>query len=244
MPSRNPVLSSLVGKTHTASARTGVMSVAGVVDKAVILFFIMLIGASWTWKQFLNETAGIPGLMTLGLFGGFIAAMVALFKPTWAPWAAPVYAFMEGLFLGGLSAFFNYTWPGLPIQAVGLTFGVLLTMLIIYRTGVIRVTDKLRRGVTAAIGGVFFFFLFSWILSWFGMRLNFLYDASPLGIGISLVIIGIAAFSLLLDFDSIEQAARQHLPAYMNWVAALGLLVTLVWLYLEILRLLARLREE
>jgi len=220
------------------------MSVQGVVDKTVILFFIMLIGASWTWKQFLNETAGIPGLMMVGLIGGFIAAMAAMFKPTWAPFAAPIYALLEGLFLGGLSAMFNYTWPGLPIQAVGLTFGVLLTMLILYRTRTIRVTDKLRQGVMAATGGVFFFFLFAWLMSLFGMQMSFLFDASPLGIGISLVIIGIAAFNLLLDFDFIEAAAQRQLPGYMNWVAALGLLVTLVWLYLEMLWLLSRLREE
>lgn len=219
------------------------MTISGTIDKSVILFFLVLISASFTWNRYLDETVSISGLMGLGLFGGLIFAFITIFKPNWAPVTAPIYALLEGLFLGGISAQFNYMYPGLPFQAVGLTMAVLIVMLTLYRLRIIQVTDKLRSGIISATLGVFLFYMITWVAGMFGANLGFMMDSSLLGIGLSLLIVGIAAFNLLLDFDFIERASAQGAPAYMNWVGAFGLMVTLVWLYLEILRLLGRLRD-
>lgn len=239
----NPVFSKRFADMSRAGSSSGTMSVSGTIDKSVILFFLILITASFTWNRYLDESVNITSLMMLGLFGGFIAAMATFFRPTWAPVTAPVYALLEGLFLGGISAQFNYMYPGLPFQAVGLTLAVLIVMLTLYRLRIIRVTEKLRSGIMSATLGVLLFYVSTWIAGMFGMSLSFMTDSSMLGIGLSLVIVGIASFNLLLNFDFIERASTQGYPAYMNWVGAIGLMVTLVWLYLEILRLLGRVRD-
>lgn len=243
MRTSNPVFSKRFTDISQSASGAGSMSIAGTIDKAVILFFLVLISATFTWNRYLDESAGVNSLMMLGLFGGFIAAMITVFKPTWAPITAPAYALLEGLFLGGISVYFNYIYPGLPFQAVGLTFAVLAVMLGLYRFRIIRVTEKLRAGIMAATLGVLLFYVSLWVLRFLGVGLGFMMNSSPLGIGISLVIVGIAAFNLLLDFDFIERASAQGYPAFMNWVGAFGLMVTLIWLYLEILRLLSRLRD-
>ncbi len=244
MRTHNPVFRESFGRGLTISNTAGTMSVKGVIDKAVILLLLVLITATYTWNNFLNEAAPIQGWMMFGLFGGLAAAFATIFKPAWAPITAPIYALAEGLVLGGVSVYLHLLYPGLPVQAVALTALVLLVMLGLYRFRIIRVTQRLRAGVMAATGAVFLFYLFSWILGMFGLPVGVLTDSSPLGIGLSLVIVGIAAFNLLLDFDFIEHAVGRGLPAFMNWFAAFGLMVTLIWLYLEILRLLARLRNN
>jgi uncharacterized YccA/Bax inhibitor family protein len=243
MRSSNPVFNKRFADMSRSATGGGTMSISGTIDKSVILFFLVLISASFTWNRFLDETVNISGLMGLGLFGGLIFAVATIFKPNWAPITAPIYALLEGLFLGGISAQFNYMYPGLPFQAVGLTLAVLIVMLTLYRLRIIQVTEKLRSGIISATMGVLLFYVAIWIAGMFGANLGFMMDSSPLGIGLSLVIVGIAAFNLLLDFDFIERASAQGYPAYMNWVGAFGLMVTLVWLYLEILRLLGRLRD-
>ena len=170
--------------------------------------------------------------------------MLTIFKKTWAPATAPIYAACEGLVLGSTSALFELRYPGIVLRSVALTFGVLLTLLIAYRSGAIRATPGFRRGVIAATGAIVLVYLSSFVLGLFGVNLGFLNSSSPLGIGISLVVVGIAALNLVLDFDFIEQGAKTGAPKYMEWYAAFGLIVTLVWLYLEILRLLSKLNDR
>ena len=247
MQTNNPVFGrafSQPGRFAATGRKT--MTVSGTIDKAAILFFVLLLGATYSWNQFyaFDETAVAPGsLMTTGLIIGLIAAFATIFKPRWAPVSAVIYAGAEGLLLGSLTAMVNAYAPGLAIQAVLLTLGVLLTMLALYRFRIIRVTQKLRAGIISATGGIFIFYMIMMVMSFFGVQPAFMYNASPLGLGISLIIIGVAAFNLLLDFDFIERAGGQGLPGYMNWYAAFGLMVTLIWLYIEILNLLSRLRR-
>ncbi len=222
-----------------------VMTVEGTVNKTMILLLLAVISASITWSMVLRpggESLAF-GLMLIGLFFGFIASMVAIFKPRTSPYVAPVYALLEGLVLGGLSAIVNEKYPGIATQAVGLTFGTLGVMLVAYRARLIQVTDKFRMGVVAATGGIAIFYLFSFVMRMFGMGRSFLaYDAtSPWAIGISLVVVAVAALNLVLDFDTIERGVRYRAPKFMEWYGAFSLMVTLVWLYLELLRLLARL---
>jgi len=167
---------------------------------------------------------------------------VTVFKPKASPYTAPLYAVLEGLLLGGVSALYNARFAGLPLQAVTLTFGVFAALLLVYRTGIVRVTQNFRLGVFAATGGIAIMYLLSFVLRLFGVQMAFLHDSSPLSIGISLVVVVVAALNLVLDFDFIERGVERGAPRFMEWYAAFGLLVTLVWLYLEILRLLGKLQ--
>jgi uncharacterized YccA/Bax inhibitor family protein len=157
---------------------------------------------------------------------------------------APLYGLLEGLVLGSVSAIFELRFPGIAIQAVGLTFGTLVALLLAYRSGLIRVTDKFRLGVVAATGGIALFYLITFVLGFFGVHFNSIYGAGPIGIGFSVFVVIIASLNLVLDFDFIESGARAGAPKYMEWYAAFGLMVTLIWLYLEILRLLSKLRSR
>ena len=188
-------------------------------------------------------------IMITGAIGGFVLALVMIFKPTWSPYIAPAYAILEGLFIGGVSAFFNEmfkdSYPNIILHAVGLTMGVALSMFLLYNFRIINVTNRLRSIIMSATMGIALFYLIVWILSLFGVEMGFgPNDGSLLSIGISLFIVGIAAFNLLLDFDSIEKAAEMGAPKYMEWYGAFGLLVTLIWLYLEILKLLSKLNSR
>jgi uncharacterized YccA/Bax inhibitor family protein len=225
-----------------------VMTVEGTVNKTMILLLLAVISASVTWSMVLKP-GGIDmafPLMIGGSLLAFLVALVAIFKPSTSPYVAPVYALLEGLALGGISAVVNEQYPGIATQAVGLTFGTLAVMLLAYRARLIQVTDKFRMGVVAATGGIMVFYLFSWILRMFGVGGSFLaFNAtSPIAIGISLVVVVIAALNLVLDFDLIERGAQYRAPKFMEWYGAFSLMVTLVWLYLEILRLLARLNRR
>lgn len=221
------------------------MSVSGAVNKTGILTILVVASAAWTWNRAFNTgLESVMPLVAVGAIGGLIFAMVTVFKKTWAPITAPIYALLEGLVLGGISAVYEQRFAGLPMQAVGLTFGVLVALLLVYRTGIIRVTDKFRMGVVAATGGIFVFYLLTWILSFFHVQFPSVYGAGPLGIGISVAVVIVAALNLVLDFDFIETGARAGAPKYMEWYGAFGLMVTLIWLYLEILRLLGKLRSR
>lgn len=221
------------------------MTFNGALNKTGLLFVILLLGASWTWTDvsWAAPAGGMSAKMIIGLVGGLIAALATAFRPQWAPISAPIYAFLEGMFLGGLSAFFEARYPGIVVPAVVLTFGILVGMLATYRAGLIPVTQKFRIGVIAATGGVAVFYLLTWVLGMFGIGIPFVHEGGALGIGFSLVVIGIATLNLVLDFDLIARLSASGAPKQMEWYGAFALMVTLVWLYFEMLRLLAKTRD-
>ena len=234
------------GPAMSATQNTGAMTMQGTVDKTAILLAVVIFTAIWPWRLFFesrNPELLLPWL-GIGAIGGFVVAMITIFKKTWAPATAPIYAACEGLVLGSTSALFELRYPGIVLRSVALTFGVLLTLLVAYRSGAIRATPGFRRGVIAATGAIVLVYVGSFVLGLFGVNLGFLNSSGPIGIGISLVVVGVAALNLVLDFDFIEQGAKSGAPKYMEWYGAFGLLVTLVWLYLEILRLLAKLNDR
>ena len=222
------------------------MTLNGTVNKTGILLICSIATAAWTWHMFLPERdiTNVAPLMMLGLIGGFIVAMVTTFKKQWSPVTAPIYALLEGLVLGGLSAMLELRYPGIAIQAVSLTFGTLFVLLIAYRSGWIQVTQKFRLGIIAATGGIFVFYMLEMILGFFGVQFMSVNGNGIIGIGFSLIVVAIAALNLVLDFDFIEQGVQYGAPRYMEWYGAFGIMVTLVWLYLEILRLLAKMRRR
>jgi uncharacterized YccA/Bax inhibitor family protein len=182
--------------------------------------------------------------MIVGLIGGFIVAMVTIFKQSWAPVTSPIYALLEGLVLGGISAITNARYPGIGIEAVSLTFGTLFVLLLAYSSGLIKVTEKFKLGVIAATGGIAVFYLLEMVLSFFHIYFTTINGNSMIGIGFSVVVVIVAALNLVLDFDFIEQGVTVGAPKYMEWYGAFGIMVTLVWLYLEILRLLSKMRSR
>ena len=230
------------GLTEAASR----MTLAGTVNKTGILLICAIATAGWTWHLFLEsrDFADIAPLMIGGLLGGFIVAMVTIFKKEWSPVTAPIYALLEGLALGGISAAFDLRYPGIGIEAVGLTFGTLFVLLLAYSSGLIKVTQKFRLGIVAATGGIAVFYLLEMLLSFFGFRFVAINGSGVIGIGFSLIVVAIAALNLVLDFDFIERGVQCGAPKYMEWYGAFGIMVTLVWLYLEILRLLSKTRSR
>jgi uncharacterized YccA/Bax inhibitor family protein len=242
MRSHNPALRDDVF-TATRTDGGGTMTVQGTVNRTALLLVLAMATATAAWVL---GTAGGPGVATWALvasLAGLGVAIATIVRPRWSPITGPIYALVEGVVLGVVSMRFEASYPGIAIQAVALTFGVLGVMLALYKFRVIKVTQRFRTGVIAATLAIAAVYLVSFLLGLFGVRVPFLYDASPLGILISLAIVGVAALNLVLDFDLIERGARSGAPAYMEWYAAFGLLVTLVWLYLELLRLLGRLRR-
>jgi uncharacterized YccA/Bax inhibitor family protein len=221
------------------------MTLQGTVNKTGLLLLCVVATAAWTWGLAHSETAdaAIPWMIG-GVFGGLITALATIFKRSWAPITAPLYALLEGLALGGISAIFDRSYHGIAIQAVGLTFGVLFVMLVAYKTGVIRATERFKLGVIAATAGIAVFYLVAMVLSLFHVNVGILYNGSPIGIAFSIFVVIIAALNLVLDFDMIETGVRIGAPKYMEWYGAFGLMVTLIWLYLEILRLLAKSRRR
>jgi len=217
------------------------------VNKTAISLVILLVGALYTWKIF-TETMSVEAIypwLIGGFIGGFIVALITIFKKTLAPITTPIYALLEGVALGGLSAWFESIYPGIVVQAVTLTFGVLFALLFAYRSGLIKVTKNFRLGVVAATGGIALVYLISWLMNMFtGAGIGMIHESGIMGIGFSLFVVVIAALNLVLDFDFIETGAEQGAPKYMEWYGAFGLIVTLVWLYIEILRLLSKLRSR
>ena len=222
------------------------MTLNGTVNKTGLLLLCSIATAAWTWHMFLpdRDITNVAPLMMLGLIGGFIVAMVTTFKKQWSPVTAPIYALLEGLVLGGLSAMLELRYPGIAIQAVSLTFGTLFVLLIAYRSGWIQVTQKFRLGIIAATGGIFVFYMLEMILGFFGVQFMSVNGNGIIGIGFSLIVVAIAALNLVLDFDFIEQGVQYGAPRYMEWYGDFGIMVTLVWLYLEILRLLSKMRSR
>ena len=242
--SGNPVLraKSFLQAGSVAGER---MTVNGTIAKSAIMLVLLTITASWVWGRFFttgNAAAVMPYVIG-GVIGGLVFGLVTPFKPNWATVTAPLYALSEGFALGGISALFELRSSGIVIQAVGLTLAVAFGMLILYRTGVIKVTDRFRRMLFAATAGILLFYLVTWGVSLFGVNTALLFGHGGMSIGISLVIVAIAALNLVLDFDVIVQQAASGAPRYMEWYGAFALMVTLVWLYLEILRLLGNTRR-
>ncbi len=237
LASGNPALKAME-KTFHAEMDQPVMTVSGTVNKILILMGCLLLTATFAWSQ--ADSPNITAIMIGGLIGGLIFSLITIFKPNVAPITAPIYALCEGLFLGALSAVIQKAVPNVPIvmQAAGLTFATLIAMGIAYKTGVIKVTEKFRAGVIAATGAVFLVYFATMILRMFNVEVPFIHQGGAIGIGISLVVIVIAALNLVLDFDFIERGEANQLPKNYEWYGAFGLMVTLVWLYLEILRLL------
>jgi uncharacterized YccA/Bax inhibitor family protein len=221
------------------------MTLQGTVNKTGVLLLCVVITSAWTWGIAHSQApeAALPWMLG-GLVGGLVFALVTIFKKEWSPITAPVYALCEGLVLGGISALLERTYPGIAIQAMGLTFGVTAVMVMLYRTGVLRATPKFTVGVVAATGGIFVVYMVDLVLGMFGRHVPLLNSAGPLGIGVSAVIVIIAALNLILDFDFVETGVHARAPNYMEWYGAFGIMVTLVWMYMEILRLLSKVRQR
>lgn len=221
------------------------MTLNGVAWASGALLVLLVAAGVFGWNSVDSQldTLTIPGWLPFVLFGGLGVAILTMFKPKLARFTAPVYALLEGALLGAISALYNATYDGIVVQAVALTIGVFAVMLFLFATRIVKVTDKLRTGIIAATGAIMLVYVANMILSIFGSNLPFLHSTGVLGIGISLVIVGVAAFNLLLDFDFVERGVEAGAPRYMEWYAAFGLLVTLIWLYLELLRLLSKLRR-
>ncbi|MCK4532600.1 Bax inhibitor-1/YccA family protein [bacterium] len=240
MRTGNPALKSDVFTSVDSFGSTEVMSIQGTVNKTMFLLLLTLVSASWVWS---NAVRWMPFMLPLAI-GGFIVALITIFKKEWAMVSAPVYAVVEGLFLGVISAFMERAYPGIVIQAVALTFGTLFCLLIAYKSKLIRVTDNFRLGVVSATGAIALIYGVTIILGFFGIRMPFIHESGLIGIGFSLFVVVIASLNLVLDFDFIEKGAEANAPKYMEWYAAFGLMVTLIWLYLEMLRLLSKMRRR
>jgi uncharacterized YccA/Bax inhibitor family protein len=223
------------------------MTVRGTVNKTAILLLLVMLPAALVWRQF--ELSGqnlgaVQGWMFLGLFGGFVLSLATIFKKNWAPFSAPLYAVMEGLFLGGISGIFEKGYPGIVMQAVSFSIATLLVMLVAYRAGWVRPTECFKWGIVAATGAIALVYFVSIILGFFHINVPFIAGTSLFSILFSVFVVGIAALNFVLDFDFIEQGSRGGVPKYMEWYGAFALMVTLVWLYIEILRLLAKINER
>jgi len=239
MQSSNPTLNNkMFGATRVAPGQE-VMTTRGAYIKTGILLALCISAATFTWS------ATGASFMMPGLIGGFILAMITIFKKEWSMITAPLYAVCEGLALGGISFMYQTQYPGIVSNAIMLTFAVMALMLYAYASGMIKVTEKFKKILMISTGAIFLVYMVGFIMSFFGSSIPMIHGAGPIGIGFSLVVVGIASFNLIMDFDFIEKtAATRSAPKYMEWFAAFGLMVTLVWLYLEILRLLSKLNSR
>jgi uncharacterized YccA/Bax inhibitor family protein len=222
------------------------MTLQGTIHKSFLLLIVLMGAALWPWSQYL--ATGNPAVVYLpalvGAIGGLVLALIISFRPTTAPYLAVPYAALEGLVIGGISALLEKKYPGIAIQATALTFAVLAALLVAYSTGLIRVTQRFRAIVVGATGAILLLYLVTTVLNLFHVATPFMYNSSALSVGLSLIIVGIAALNLVLDFDLIESGVAQGAPRFMEWYGAFGLLVTLVWLYMEVLRLLSKVRQR
>jgi uncharacterized YccA/Bax inhibitor family protein len=256
MRSSNPALKAStfldLASGTVVSRDGGAMTLNGTVNKTAFLVLLSVLTAAFAWNQSVTVDAngvasiasGIGGYALGGAIGGFILAMVTIFKKTWAPVTAPLYALVEGFFLGSVSAMYELRFHGIVLQAVLLTFGTLFALLFAYRSGWIKATENFKMGVVAATGGIALIYVATIVLRMFNIDIPYIHDSGAVGIGFSLFVVVIAALNLVLDFDFIETGVEQGAPKYMEWYGAFGLMVTLVWLYLEFLRLLSKLQSR
>tara|TARA_B100000927_G_scaffold55204_1_gene42163 strand:- start:3168 stop:3896 length:729 start_codon:yes stop_codon:yes gene_type:complete len=241
MRTANPALQSdTFRKSMSGSVATdGTMTINGVVNKTGLSLFLLIISASITWSN-----PSLSWLGILGTFAGLILAVVTIFKPTISHLTVPAYAIMQGLFLGLISRVFENQYPGIAVQAIFLTFGTLGSLLLAYMSGLIKATENFKLGIFAATGAIGVLYLINFIMSFFGTGIGVIHSNSTMGIIFSIGVVVIAALNLVLDFDFIEEGAEIGAPKYMEWYATFGLLVTLIWLYIEILRLLSKLNSR
>jgi len=239
----NPALNAKTFEGRLAAGEA--MTLQGTVNKTGFLLFCVSVTAAWTWWiANSNSPQAVLPWMLGGILAGFIFSLVTIFKKEWSPITAPVYALCEGLALGGISALLDQAYPGIAIQALGLTLGVTLVMLVLYTSRALRATAKFKIGVIAATGGICLVYLVDMVLRLFGKQVPLLNSAGPWGIGVSLLIVIVAALNLILDFDFVESGVHTGAAKYMEWYGAFGIMVALVWMYLEILRLLAKMRRR
>ena len=243
MRSGNPALHADTFSRAPAMPGAERMTLGGTVNKTALSLFILLIAASYIWNRGAADPA-LPLWVMGGVIGGLIVAVATAFKKTWAPVTTPLYAALEGLALGGISVIFESRYPGIVSQAVFLTFGTLAALLLAYRSGLVKATENFKLGIFAATGGIALLYLASFVLGFFGMSVPLIHSSGTWGILFSMFVVVIAALNLVLDFDFIETGVERGAPKYMEWYGAFGLLVTLVWLYLEILRLLAKMQSR
>lgn len=245
--SGNPALGeSTFAPLARAADSDNVMTLQGTVNRIAFLLLVVFAGALFTWTRF-NATGDFASVALFfwgGLIGALILAIAISIKKTWAPYLAWAYAALEGLALGGLSALVDARYPGIAFEALLLTFGILAVLLVVYTTRLIKVTENFKLIIVAATGGIALYYVVSLALSFFGIRAPLIQDNSLLGIGFTLVVVVIASLNLVVDFDFIEQGADKGAPKYMEWYGAFGIIVTLVWLYIELLRLLSKLRSR
>ncbi len=240
----NPALNDRVFRSIPISASSSVMTLDGAVNKTSLAIGITILSAWWAWSHGLASGQSMA-LIIPSIIVALIISITIIFKNHWAPVLTPLFAIAEGIVLGVISAMAEAAYPGIVFQAVSLTMGTLVSLLLAYKSNLIPVTENFKLGVAAATGAIFVVYLLNFIFSFFGMPFSFLHSSSLLSIGISCVVVVIAALNLVLDFDFIEKGAKAgNLPKYMEWYAAFGLLVTLVWLYMEILRLLMKLNSR
>jgi len=261
MKSSNPTLNANVFTKAQSVGAGGAMTLQGTVNKTIALLACVLVTATFVWNKFFAGMSTMAGgfgevglapnpmsivgpLMMTGAIGGFIVALVTIFNKQWSPVTAPIYALLEGLFLGGISAVFEAQYPGIVIQAVALTFGTLFSLLMAYKSGMIKATENFKLGVVAATGAICLIYIVSFIMSFFGGSIPLIHSSGTFGILFSLFVVTIAALNLVMDFDFIEHGAESGAPKYMEWYGAFGLMVTLIWLYIEFLRLLAKLQSR
>lgn len=243
MRTSNPALNDKAFQVPHAGDST--MTIQGTVNRTIVLFIALLFSAFFVWNlYFSGNSTAVTGLLWLGLIAGFILALITIFVAKAAPYTSIPYALAEGLVIGGISATYETQFSGITIQAVTLTFGVLFSLLFAYKTRLIKVTPKFRVGVMCATGAIFLAYLATFVMRLFGMGdVLYMHSSGLIGILISVGIVIVAALNLVLDFDFIERGAKRNAPKYMEWYGAFGLMVTLVWLYLEILRLIAKIRR-
>jgi uncharacterized YccA/Bax inhibitor family protein len=244
MRTSNPAFRENTFKGAEAVAPAEAMTVGGAAAKTGILTALLAGAAGYVWWSLANgASAPLGGLIMIGMIGGLVVAIMTIFAPRISPWTGPLYAVLEGVALGAISWIMEARYPGLPMLAVGLTLATLVGMLALYTTRIIRVNERVRAVLTTAVMGVMLFYVIALVLRLFGIPMPLIHDAGPFGIAFSVIVTGIAAFSLLLDFDAIERGAAMRAPAYFEWYTAFGLIIGLVWLYLELLRLLSKLRR-
>jgi uncharacterized YccA/Bax inhibitor family protein len=244
MRTANPTLNDKVFANAPATVGGQVMTLQGAVNKTFILALLLVISGGFSW-QFVQANPQLSGMLSIGsALVGFVLVMASSFKPTWSPVVAPAYGLVEGVFVGVISARYSALYDGIVLQAALLTLGILFALLFAYQSRLIKATENFKLGLVAATGGIAIVYLASILLSFFGIQIPLIHQSGLVGIGFSLVVVAIAALNLVLDFDFIENGVAQGAPKYMEWQSALGLLVTIVWLYIEMLRLLSKLRSR